>query len=182
MATLSSLSMTVKLAVSGSGSENVTGYNALKQTLNIIKSVGPFTTTIANNAALGADECYSKIITIAASGNTDIDLTSLQDILLQSGLNFARIKAYVIRLLSIADDSSNGTACTGITIDGAGTNLIALPGLGTAQTLGNGDFLAWATPNASGTTVDGTHKIIHIVNNDSGHGAAVQLTLVGGTS
>jgi hypothetical protein len=176
--------MSLKVQVSGSGSVNVTGqnYQALSQPLNFNKNVGPFTTANANNAALGANECVSYLSTIASSSSEDIDLTSLTDICLQSGVSLARVKGYLIRLLSVADDSVNGTACTGVTIDGAGTNLIALPGLGSSQVLGNGEFIAWATPNAAGVTVDSTHKIIHIVNNDAAHSACIQLTVIGGTT
>lgn len=182
-AALSSQSMTVKISVNGSGTENVTGsdYQPLKQGLSIAKSVGPYSTAVANNVALGADETASFVTTIAASGSADIDLTNLTDILLRTGVSLARVKAYVIRLLSTTDDSVNGTLCTGITTNGAGTNLIVLPGI-TNTPIGNGEVLSWATPNAAGVSVTGTTKIIHVVNNDASHSAAVQLTIVGGTT
>ncbi len=175
--------MSVKVTVTGSGTQNVTGadYSALKAPLSIAKNVGPFSTSNANSAALGADETVSFIQTVTASGSVDVDLTNLTDLLQRSSTSFARDKAFVIRLLSQTDDSTNGTPCTGITINGAGTNLAVLPGI-TGLTLGNGDVKVWATPNASGTAVSGTTKIVHIVNNDSSHVAAVQLTFIGGTT
>lgn len=180
---LSSQSMTVKVSVNGSGTENVTGtdYKALTQSLSIAKSVGPFTTAVANNASLGADETASFIVSIAASGTGTVDCTNLTDILLRTGVSLARVKAYVIRLLSTTDDSVNGTLCTGVLLNSTGTNLIVLPGI-TNTTLGNGEVLAWATVSATGVTVDSTHKIINVLNNDASHAAAVQVTLVGGTT
>lgn len=182
MAALSSLSLTAKVSVNGTGTANVTGddYSNLKQTLNFNKSVGPYTTSVANTVALGADAVYSAITVIASSASADVDLTSLTDILLRTGLDFARIKGYVIRLLSLTDDPDHGSACTGITLQATGTNLIVLPVL--TGTLNNGDVLGWLTPTATGVVVDSTHKIIHVVNSDAAHSAAVQITLIGGTT
>lgn len=175
--------MTIKVSVSGSGQVNVVGndYNDLKEPVSFSKAVGPFTTANANNAALGANECYSAITTIPAGGTATVNLQSLQDICLQSGLLFVRLKAYLIRLLSVSDDATSGTACSGVTINASGTNLNALNGL-SSYALGNGEFLCWATPNAAGITVDGTHFNLEFTNNDVAHAAAVQITLIGGTS
>lgn len=185
MPNLSSQSTTLKISFSGQVQKSVSGddYNPLSQTINIRKSVGPFTTSIANNAALGADEFYSALTLNVANGTpATVDLTSVTDFLGQSSVSFARVKAYMIRLISSADDATNGTLCSGITVNGSGgTNLAVLPGIANA-TLGNGDVLCWATNSATGTAVSGTTKNIYIANNDASHTASVQITIIGATT
>ncbi len=163
--------------------------------------------TAAANAALtngiaGADEVVSKIYVITSSGNASIDLTSLTDVVGQTAITLARIKGICIRLLSVADDATNGTAATSVTIDNTVTNALhaqshsgwfdnaneglATGGMGDATgskiTIPSGGMLLYALPNAAGVVVDSTHKIIKVVNNDGGVSAAVQVTLIGGTT
>lgn len=47
--------------------------------------------------------------------------------------------------------------------------------------LGNGEYQEWATPSANGYVV-GSNSNLYIQNNDSSHSAALQLSIVGGTS
>lgn len=117
--TINTLSGTLKAAVNFTGSNPALGaaYNADKQTVSFTKSVGPYTTSNANNASLGANEIVSYIVPIAAGAGVDVDLQSLTDILTQSAVSFARLKGYVLQLLSTSDDSTNGTACSGVILN-----------------------------------------------------------------
>ena len=119
MPNLDSLSITFKPSISGSGGKTVTGaaYPPLNVPVALTKTVGPFSRTLANTAALGADEIISSVFTVPANGFLTLALNSMTDMLLQSAVSLARIKAYRIQLLSVADDSTNGTACSGITVN-----------------------------------------------------------------
>lgn len=132
------------------------------------------------NLANGVNVVYSALLTIAASGSTTVDLTSITEVL-GSSKTFARIKAVVIQLLSVADDSANGSACSSVTVGNAATNANKL--FFTAGTdsidLANGDVVAWGTGAAAGIAVDGTHKNVKILNNDGAVGAKVLLTVLG---
>ncbi len=84
---------------------NLTGaaYNPIANTGNIRKnySVG---TAISNGASGGCDEVFTFQQAITAGSSATIDLTAMTNILQQSGVSIARIKSYMIRLLSAADD------------------------------------------------------------------------------
>lgn len=183
---LDTLQLTFKVSVTGQGEKNPVGqdYQPISEPVAITKKVGPFLQSNANNAALGANELISQIYTIAASGNLSLDLTSLTDILFQSGISLVRVKGILIRLLSAADDATNGSGCTGIVIGNAASNGFPMFLANTTSeiTLGNGEFVCWATPSAAGVPVSGTSKIIYLVNSDAANAAKVQVTLLGGTS
>lgn len=200
---LDSLASTLKLLINWTAQKNVTGtdYTATANVSQIQKTL-TLGTAAANAAAGGSDELISKIYSIGASSNTSIDLTSLTDILAQTSVSLARVKAIVIRLLSASDDSTNGTAASSITIDNTVTNALsaqsntgwfnnahegtATGGAGDATgskfTIPSGGWMGFGVANAGGVLVDGTHKVIKIVNNDAGLAAAVQVTLVGGST
>lgn len=183
MTALNTLSSSIKVSITASAALAAVGsdYQPLARSLSINKTVGPFSTANANAASLGANEIYSAITTVTASGNSTVNLQSLVDFVDQSGITLVRVKGFIIRLLSQADDSTTGTQASSVTINGAGTNLAVLPGI-TNLTLSNGDVFAWATPSATGITVSSTTENIYIANNDASHSAAVQITVVGGTT
>lgn len=185
MPNLDSLSVAFKPTISGSIGKNITGtaYQPISVPVALVKSGLSFTRNNANNAALGADELISSVISIAASGNTTVALNSLTDMLLQAGVSLARVKGYRVQLLSVADDSVNGTACSSVTVGNAASTPFPFI-LNTATTtfnLGNGEYTEWATPSAAGIVV-GTAINIKLLNNDGSNAAAVQLTLLGGTT
>lgn len=146
-------------------------------------------TSAANNAAGGGDEAFLFILTAAASGNASVDLTSITDVLGASAVTLARVKHIRIQLLSAADDSVNGSACTSVTVGDSGTDdwiSQSLTGWVTAAAakidLPNGAFVEFGAPSAGGVLVDSTHRVVYVLNNDSGHAMAVQFTGAGGDS
>ena len=146
-------------------------------------------TAAADNAAGGGDEAFLFILTAAGSGNASVDLTSITDVMGTASVTLARVKQFRIQLLSAADDAVNGTACTSVTVGDSGTNDFisqSLSGWVTAAAakvdLPNGSYVEFGTPSAGGVVVDSTHKIIYVLNNDSGHTMAVQFTGAGGDS
>lgn len=146
-------------------------------------------TAAANNAANGADECALFITSVGNSGNSNIDLTNITDLLNTAAVSLSRVKWTQMQLLSAADDSANGNTCSSCTIGNNGTNdWISQSHSGWLATaasvfdLPNGGCLAFGTPSANGVVVDGTHKLIHVVNNDAGNSAKFQLALIGGST
>ena len=139
---------------------------------------------LGGNVAGGVNEVALNIVTIAASGNTTLDLTSLTDVLGFASVALVRVKAFFFWLLSAADDSVNGTACSGVTVGNAATNanLLNMGGTTPTFTLGNGEVWAWGTGKAAGLTVDATHKNVLITNNDGAVAAAVLYGFAGATT
>ncbi len=184
-------------------SNTLTGsdYSGVASNQSVSKSL-TYGTAAANAAANGANECASFLTTLAGSASASLDLTSLTNIMQVAGISLARVKALVFRVLSVADDATNGSAATSVTIDSTVANSFssqsesgwfnnahegtATGGAGDAtgskMCLPNGSVLAFATPSAAGILVDGTHKIIKITNVDTVVSAKVQLTLFGGTT
>ena len=143
-----------------------------------------YASTTANAAVGGADEFISFVQTVNASSSVTIDLTALTDILKQSSVSLARVKFMMFRLLSAADDATNGTAASSITVGNNASNdfLGWLAGTTPTFSVSNGGCVLFSEPSAGGKTVDGTHKILKITNNDAGVAAKVQITIVGGTT
>jgi hypothetical protein len=109
-----------------------------------------------------------------------------------SKITLARVKAILIQLLSTSDDATNGTPASSVTINNTATNSLSAQThsgwfdngaegttAGSKFTLHNGAALLYLDPGAAGITVDATHKIINVVNNDSANPAAVQITVWG---
>lgn len=150
---------------------------------SILKPQLTLSNGVANNLAGGADQCYYGIASIAASATLILDLTSFTNVAGQAGASLARVKKVLIRLLSVADDSGAGTACTSVTIQPDGTNgWTNLLGTGSTLKLLNGDKFDWETQSALGVAVDGTHKRLDVVNNDGVNAAAVEILVVGGST
>jgi hypothetical protein len=146
-------------------------------------------TAAANAVAAGADEAFSVVTTVPPSSSVNIDLTSLTDILNVAGVTLARLKSFMLQLLSAADDGVNGTAASCVTIDGTVTNGFAGQGnsgwFGNATSkldLPNGCAYAFICANAGGVLVDGTHKLIKLTNVDAALSARTQFTGAGGTT
>lgn len=115
-----SLNIVVKPSIAGSVAKTATGaaYASPTVPISLVKSGLTFTNTVSNTASLGADSFTSAIFSVSAGSDLTVNLASLTDLLFQSGVSFARIKGYRIELLSIADDSTYGTACTQIQVNG----------------------------------------------------------------
>jgi hypothetical protein len=129
------------------------------------------------------NEVASLIQSVDASGTATINLQSLLDVVGQTTA-LVRVKGLLFQLLSPLDDSTNGTACSGVTIGNAGTHpfLGFLGGTNPTLTLGNGEALGWLSPSANGLAVTSTTENILITNNDSVNAAAVQITMLGADS
>lgn len=140
-------------------------------------------TNVANNLSGGGDQLALRTYTIAASGTLTLDLTNIIDAIERSAALFARIKMVGFFLLGTADDSA-GTACSSVTIGNAGSNaqkMFMTQGTYTFD-LQNGECVFWATRQALGRTVDGTHKNVLITNNDGSNSAALQVMFAGGST
>jgi hypothetical protein len=186
MAALDDLAFTFSPSRTWSASANKTGtdYNPVKNQGAIQAPTVQIKKSIANAAVGGGDMLVSKIYSIAGGGNTVIDLTSLTDVLERSGGSFARLKYVEFRLLSTADDATNGTAATSVTIGNAAAdgNTLFMDAAADTFTLLNGDFIIWGTRQAAGKAVASGTKNVKILNNDGAVAAKVQVTLVGGTT
>ncbi len=134
-----------------------------------------------------ANQIYSGIQTIAASGTLAYDLSAVfTNVLGNAAATFARVKGVLIELLDAAQDATNGTLCSSITLGNSGANDWIEQShsgwLGSATSVfdvPNGGFVAFGVNNAGGVVVDATHKILNIHNNDGSNAAAVRITLIG---
>ncbi len=159
--------------------------------VNPVQSVTQFTGrssyTATGHIANECNQISSKIFSVGAGGTNAIDLSAaFVNVVGNPTATWARIKAVYIQLLSVAQDVTNGTACSSITIGNNGGNdwiSQSFSGwLGAAASvfdLANGQQMSWSTDNAVGTVVDGTHKIMKLTNNDGAVAAAVEITLIG---
>ena len=191
MAISSIAGSSLKVSAFLSAANNLTPTN-LSPTSNSSNITKSFSWVLGANIAYGVNQLASFITTIAASGNASIDLTVLTNLLQQTAVVLVRVKSIMIQLLSLTDDTVNGTNCSSITINNTVTNAFsaqsnsgwfgnAAEGAagGSKFVIPNGGTLAFATPAAAGVLVDGTHKVINYVNNDGSNGAAVQTTIFG---
>lgn len=149
-----------------------------------------FTTGAA--VAQGADQVYCALRTIAASSSENVDLSgTLTNLVNEASAAFARIKCVMVKLLSKKDDSTNGTACSSITVGGAASNAwtgffadssdkITIPG---GSTTVKGGCFAICREDATGWTVTaGTGDILKVANDDATYTAAYYLVVVGSAS
>lgn len=201
---MDSLTASLTVGVVWNAGTNVSGHAQRTNQTALSKNIA-LGTSAANNAAGGANSVYSALLSINASSSTTLDLTSVTDILGNS-LDFARVKAIVIRLLASTETDPSGTAigsaATSVTIDNTVTNALSAQshtgwfdnanegtstgGMGDATgskfTIPNGGWMGFGVGNAAGVVVDSTHKALKITNNDSGVAAKVLVTILGGTT
>jgi hypothetical protein len=104
---IGTLSGSVKTTFQYQGENQQTGavYSPLTSSTTIPKSLS-LSNTVANNVANGADECFSFQQGIAAAGSATLDLTAMTNIMQQTSVSIARLKAYQMRLLSATDDAT----------------------------------------------------------------------------
>jgi hypothetical protein len=183
---LSSLTLQATFGINANGSIAATGLNAAPGSQPVESKTQAFSTSIANASAFGADLCYMALLSIAASGNTTLDLTSLTGIANDS-VTFAKLKGYRFHLLGATetapDGSTPGTACSSITVGNAAANAHPLNMGGTTPTfdVGNAGIVQVGDGRGTGFSqvVDGTHKNIKILNNDGVNAAKVVVTIWG---
>lgn len=140
--------------------DNLTGddYNPITNVGQIGKTLA-YSSATAVAALGGANQFISYLISITGGSSTTVDLQALTNILNQTGVSLARIKGFMIRLLAVADDATNGTAATSITFGNTGvavTNLHDLNGGGVGSGLTidithSGGALNTAAINAAGS-------------------------------
>lgn len=181
---IDTLSGSMRASLSWTAQEQLTGqdYQPLSNPGNLQKTYS-FTSTQENNTNTGADELISYLVTVAAGGNTTIDLTALTNVLQQANVSLTRIKGYMLRLLSVADDSVNGTNCSSVQVGNAAANQNNL-NLGANSTfeLLNGFVQSCFGPSTVGLAlVAANAKDLFIENNDANIAGKVQVSLVGGS-
>lgn len=138
----------------------------------MIKRLAIMQFTIAASGTLAIDVNAGTFSggTFAGGGSNIVDL-------LGEAINFTAIKGLAIQLLDVASGS------TGVHMNPAASNALdaTLGGKVRAAGTNAGQLggLCWWDPTAGGITVDGTHKIISIVNDDSSHAATVNVAIAG---
>lgn len=169
-------------------SNDITGQQPITQGDSISTSY-TFGTNLDNSVSGGADEVVSFLQVIAPGGTATINLKSILNILQQAGIALARLKGYKIRLLAAsgngAVDTTNGTACTSITVGNAATNPnpLEMEVVTDRYRIKSGGCHQHFDPSAGGfVEVTNTARNILITNNDVSVAAAVQMTFVGCTS
>ncbi len=181
---LSNLRMTFAGSVSGNVGSSSTSqsFPGVTADLNPSKSISYKTGTGASqgNDLLGTIVTVSNVVNM---NTVTIDLTNFTNVVGQTG-SFARIKSVYYQLLSVSDDSVNGTACSSVTIGAAisDPNPMFLSQGYYSFTLLNGDFVEWGTQSATGVLVQSNMKNITITNNDSSNPAAVVVCILGADS
>lgn len=132
-----------------------TGASAVNEAVSIIKTIGTAT---------------SHTYSLAAS------LTNIMGV---ASVTLARVKYLMIQLLSVAQDATNGTACSSITIGAAASNpwtgIIDAAGLYTVR---NGAFWIHGDFSATGCAI-GADLNLKVLNNDASNTAAYRLTILG---
>jgi hypothetical protein len=198
---------TAQLNRSGAGYTPITVNDTITDTFQFGTSgLGAANTSnnVSTGQVSGSDELVASLVTLTASGggtpSLSLNLTALNgaagqptDVCGQT-VNFARVKAIRIQLLNTAQDPTNGTSCSSITIDNTVANALSAQShsgwfdnageattAGSKFTLTSGARLTYEAANAAGLVVDGTHKIIKLTNNDAVNAAAIRVVLIGGT-
>jgi hypothetical protein len=152
-------------------------YEIVAQPSNV-KSSGPWaytTTQLTNGTAAGnADTLYTAQTTIAASGSTTLNLSSLTSAL-GTSIAFARLKAFYF-------ENSNLTTSTGLAIGGAGSNPFTggFFDAGTdTLTLRNGMHLSVGVCQDATGYVVGSGVNLKLANSDGSHTATANIGIAG---
>lgn len=185
---LSSLSAVLTSGVNINATQNVAGLaNGLANQNQATKSHN-LTHSIANSAALGVDEAYFLLLTVAASGTATIDLSALVDVAGATvTLVGGRLKGWRFHLLGLAEtapDTTPGTACSGVTVGPAAANgfQFNLDDATATLKIHNASVEHHGDGTAAGYTVDATHKLITITNLDVANAAVLLATIAGCTT
>lgn len=160
------------LTKTNTGLQSVSWTDSVTKAFTIADGVG------ANQAQL----LYAGVRTIAAAGTDNVDVFGSLSDPLGTVFSAAEIKAIFVHLLSVADDATNGTACSSITIGNHAT-LAFLAGFGAAAhtwTILSGQiFLATNFSAAGWPSVAATSDMLKVLNNDGAVAAAYKLILWG---
>jgi hypothetical protein len=182
---LSSLSFNVNATNTWQASVNQTGLSSPLSNNNNYSKKLSLGNGVTNTTSLGADELYVSLVTAAASGSVTITISNITDACGQTGIAFARLKYWRFQLLSLSDDSVNGTACSSVIIGNAASHPFGFTFGGATNTfqIYNGDIWEYATVSATGIAVtSGSNDQIKFANQDSSHAMAMLVILCGGST
>lgn len=174
-------SLSTKVSTRGTYTRTITGYaDSASNNMNVERS-----TTLAFGSS-GADtinQAVSFVFTATQNTTTRMDLSgALVNALGETSCTLTKIKWILIELPSAAQDATNGTAATSVTISASATNPITTTPLGAAQTytLENGDRWLIEKHNSGGITVaSGTADGLDVLNNDADTDAKLIVTILG---
>lgn len=126
----------------------------------------------ATTSGLYYDKLFADTITLAASGNQTLDLTSGMVDPFGVALVFAKIGGIYIK----ASSANTNSVIVGV----AASNAFDGPMGGTTptQTIPPGGKLLWTHPGA-GWTVDSSHKSLKLANSSSGTGVDLNIVIWG---
>jgi hypothetical protein len=173
-----SITVSVSNPVIGSSNSPISGGTNSKKTQT-------YGTNIGNTSLGGADEFISLVGTIGTSGSATVNLSSITNILQQTGIGLVRIKAWALRNLSTADDSVNGGNASSLLFGGSAPGQFAfnLSGASAGITVYNGGVQPYFDQQATGFTVTpASNDKIKILNNDASNAAGYEVDLFGGQS
>ncbi len=179
---LSSLTGQIGSLFSATPEIDLTGavYNPVTTSLSINKSLSVGTAT-NNNTSGGSDEVFSFQQGIVAGASATFDLTAMTNLLLQTSVTIARIKAAQVRLLSATDDSTispapNANSSITLTNFGVAQPCQFIFGNGgsglTVNITNNAGAINVATINVAGSGYPKSAAFMVGVNHVNGTGAA----------
>lgn len=177
-------------------------YNQTTQASSVTKTYS-LSQANANNTSGGANEAFSFQQVILAGQSATVNLQTMTDLMSQTSVNIARIKSWMVRLLSLTDDSTigantnanskicvtnNGPTCpapmywgsggSGLTLNitnsaGGAINTVAINAAGSGY-MGNATF------PVSVNQVNGAQSVVSVTTNAAGVPIAVA-SINGGT-
>ena len=183
---LDSLSANLRIQMQWDVTKNMSGLQPRKSTDTLVKA---FAYTTGTGAGAG-NEMYVAYRTLAASASETIDFaTALTNLVGDTSVALARIKALLIWLLAATDTVGvsgsgqvTGTACSSITVgNAAATQFVGFFGAAThTLTIPNGGQFAIADPGATGwLCTNGSLDNFKVLNNDAGVAANYIIGLIG---
>lgn len=165
-------------SIAVTASRTLTGANAIQGGIDVAKS---------KTWALGTDvdqvnQPLVTTVSIAAGATNNFDLSGVMtNVVGDAAATLSAIKHILVELISTTQDSTNGTACSSITIGNHATAAWVGPfGATGTYTIVNGGYWAHEDPSAAGLAVTATTAdILKIVNNDGAVAAYVRITILG---
>ena len=190
MAITSISSVIASIAAVGTMNRTITGIpDDLQTPLSVRRST---TYTYGTSGADTIDQATTFIFTATNNTTTRLDLSTASgsayspnpplNMVGESSPAFTKIKWMMMELLSTTQDTTNGTACSSVTISPAGSNPITTSPLGSAKTytMTNGDKWVCEKHNSGGITVaNGSADGFDVLNNDASVSGKIRVTLLG---
>lgn len=127
-------------------------------------------------------QALTTTVSIAGGATNNFDLVgNMTNVVGDASAPLTGIKSILIELINVAQDATNGTACTGITIGNHATAAWVAPfGATGTYVIKSGGYWHHEEPTAGGVAVTATTAdILKIVNNDGAVAAYVRITIIG---